>query len=220
MTRLFVTASGTDIGKTFLMCQLIELLNGHKSLRVLKPVASGVDLDELAETDTAQLLKAQGITPDAATFIAATPWHFRAPLSPDMAAAREGKAIPFDELIEHSMAGSEGALTLIEGIGGALVPLTEDKTVLDWIEAVSPTLWLVGGTYLGSLSHTLATLDAIRSRKLVVDTIVVSESEHGAAALNEIVDVVQRFAGPTRVLPLGRPPTAAQLAALARALPA
>src|SRR3546814_8137834 len=78
-----------------------------------------------------------------------SPWRFRAPLSPDMAAAREGRTVPFDDLVDHCrdrLAAAAGPL-LIEGVGGAMVPLDECHTVLDWMAALALPALLVSGTY-------------------------------------------------------------------------
>jgi dethiobiotin synthetase len=220
MSRLFVTATGTDVGKTYLCCRLIESLAGGPVVRVIKPVASGVEPAALDRTDTAALLRAQGIAVDAATFEQTTPWHFVAPLSPDMAAAREGRRVPVAAVVDFCRRDDGAELTIIEGVGGALVPLDERHTVLDLIAAVDAAVWLVSGSYLGAISHTLATLAAIEGRGINVSAIVVSESAEPAAPLQEIIDVIARFAGSAQVAGLGRPPSAAQIAALGRLLPA
>ena len=221
MSTLFVTATGTEVGKTFVCCRLIESIGAKRPLRVIKPVASGVDTASLAATDTGQLLATQGVPAEFAEFERATPWHFRAPLSPDIAAAREGRTIPFDELVAFSAAAPapDDRLTIIEGIGGAMVPLDEQHTVLDWMTAINPTVWLVAGTYLGSISHTLTTLQSLLTARLQVGAIVLSESPEPAAGLDQIAAVVRRFSGDVPVLELGRPPNRAQVAQLVAAVP-
>ena len=92
---LFVTATGTGIGKTHVACGLLRAQGGAG----LKPVLSGFDPASAADSDAGRLLAAMGrpITPE--TIAAISPWRFAAPLSPDMAAAREGRAVPFEALI-------------------------------------------------------------------------------------------------------------------------
>lgn len=221
MSAIFVTATGTDVGKTFVCCRLIEALDGQRALRVIKPVATGVDPEALDQTDTALLLGAQGRPIDSVAFERATPWHYREPMSPDMAAAREKRTIPFDEVIAFS--GSNGSdadlLTIIEGIGGAMVPLDSRHTVLDWMAALNPVVWLVAGTYLGSISHTLTALRALEGAELRVGAIVLSESAESPTTPAEIAAAIGRFAGDVPVVGLGRPPTPAQLERLTALLP-
>lgn len=221
MTTVFVTATGTEVGKTFVCCRLIEAIGNDRALRVIKPVASGVDLDALETTDTALLLDAQGIPLGKADFERATPWHYRAAMSPDMAATREGKSIPFGQLVDFcaGVVNEPQTLTIIEGIGGAMVPLDESHTVLDWMVAVGPTVWLVAGTYLGSISHTLTTLQSLDSARLTVGAIVLSESPESPATIDEIATAIRRFAGNVPVVELSRPPIEDQIARLTNLLP-
>jgi len=208
MTLLFVTASGTDVGKTFVCRRLIEELAGGFRLRVLKPVATGFDPADVAATDTGALLAAQGKPLDADAVAATTPWRFRAALSPDMAAAREGRGIEYERLVEFCRPAPDAELTLIEGVGGVMVPLDSSHTVLDWIAALDPLVWLVVGSYLGTLSHTLTALAALDARGLDVGAVIVSESAGQPVPAAETAAVLARFMGevPIRVLP--RPPAA------------
>src|SRR6185312_4226156 len=89
-----------------------------------------------------------------------SPWRFEAPLSPDMAARREGRAIDFDALVDFTRS-TASPLTLVEGVGGVMVPLDEQHTTLDWMAAVGFPVMLVTGSYLGTLSHTLTAVGAL-----------------------------------------------------------
>lgn len=210
MNTLFVTSSGTDVGKTEVCCRLIRELDGNMPLRVVKPVASGFDPAAPEASDAARLLSAQGRAADAAAIDAVSPWRFRAPLSPDMAAAREGKQIPFDALVEFSAAAEPGTLTLIEGIGGVMVPLDDRHTVLDWIAALDTWVLLVVGSYLGSLSHTLTALGMLRQRATRIAGIVVSESPVQPVPAAETAATIARFVPELRIAVLARaaPPAA------------
>ena len=125
MTTIFITATGTDIGKTFVTAGLIRHIRAAgRTVDAIKPVVSGFDPDAWQESDPAMLLAALGrpITLEEAGRV--SPWRFAAPLSPHMAARREGGAIEFQEVVEfcrRSMAARRGVL-LIEGIGGIMVP--------------------------------------------------------------------------------------------------
>jgi dethiobiotin synthetase len=78
------------------------------------------------------------------------------------------------------MAGPED-IVLIEGVGGVMVPLNDRRTVLDWIEALGIPVLLVIGTYLGSISHTLTALTALRQRQIPIRALIINESEHSVA---------------------------------------
>jgi dethiobiotin synthetase len=205
----FVTSTGTDIGKTFVTAALIRYLReSNQPVAALKPVVSGYDSSVADTSDPAVLLSALGrpVTADEVNNIA--PWRFRAPLSPDLAAARENRGIVFDELVEFSrtaVARNNGIL-FIEGVGGIMVPIDSQRTVLDWMAALGIPLLLVVGGYLGTISHTLTALDVIAQRKLSVAAIVVSESERDTVELADTVASITRFAGSTGVVGLPRLP--------------
>jgi dethiobiotin synthetase len=209
MTTIFVTSSGTGIGKTFVTLQLIaELKAAGRRVRALKPVASGFDAARPGDGDTGALLHALELEPTAANLDAVSPWRFTAPLSPDMAAARERRSVPFDALVAHCRAAAQrGVVTLIEGIGGVMVPLDAEHTVLDWITALKKPTLLVVGSYLGTLSHTLTAAAALRERGVAVAGLVVSESEVEPVPAAETAATLARFVAPVavRVLPRAAP---------------
>ena len=224
MTSFFITATGTDIGKTFVTTGLIRHMQATgRPVAAVKPVVSGFDPDALKESDPAALLSALGRPVTLAEVEHISPWRFRAPLSPHMAAGHEGRAIAFHEVIEfcrRSMAG-RGTTLLIEGIGGIMVPLDDRRTVLDWMSVLRIPIILVAGTYVGTMSHTLTSLEVLVRRNLDVAAVVVSESAGSAASLEETVATVRRFANSIDVVGLprlapgaGDHPVFAQLAAL------
>lgn len=207
MSVTFITATGTDIGKTFLTAGIVRYLrDGGMAVDALKPVATGFDDDAPEWTDTAALLGALGkrTTPEEIERI--TPFRFAAPLSPDMAAARERREFDFGKLLEFSrraVKNHEGHL-LIEGVGGIMVPLGAKHTVLDWMMAVNRPVVLVAGSYLGSISHTLSCLDVLARRSLKVKALVVNETQSSTVSLTETVETLTRFSRDVPVLALPR----------------
>ena len=208
MTAFFVTGSGTDIGKTFVTAAIIhELRRRGRRSTALKPVASGFDPTQVAASDPGILLAALGHHPTTAALDRIAPWRFRAPLSPDMAARRDGRVIDFTTLVEHSrMAAAENDLLLIEGVGGVMVPIDETHTVLDWMATLRLPVILVGGSYLGAISHSLTALDALHSRALKVAALVVNETAGSSVALDETATTVARFAAAVPIVALPRLP--------------
>jgi len=209
MSAYFVTSTGTDIGKTFVTAGLIRYLReAGQSVEALKPVVSGYDSSTETTSDPAVLLKALGREANAEEIAAMAPWRFRAPLSPDLAAARENRPIDFDALVGFSRAAVEGnkGMLFIEGVGGIMVPIDGQRTVLDWMATLGIPLILVVGGYLGTISHTLTALDVLTQRKLKVAAIVVSESERNPVELDETVASLTRFTDATPVIGLPRLP--------------
>ncbi len=207
MTAYFVTATGTDIGKSFVASALIRALRRQRRpVDALKPVISGFEPAEIETSDTGRLLTAleHPLTQDEIERI--SPWRFVAPLSPDMAAARQGRSIDFDALVTwcaHRIADHDGVL-LIEGVGGIMVPLDAGHTVLDWMAALGLPVLLVAGSYLGTLSHTLTALDVLDRRRIAVRALIVSETAKSSVGLVDTVETIRRFAPATAVIALPR----------------
>jgi dethiobiotin synthetase len=205
----FVTSTGTDVGKTFVTAGLIRYLRtSNQAVGALKPVVSGYDSSVVETSDPAVLLGALGRPVSADEIAAVAPWRFRAPLSPDLAAARESRSIDFGELIAFSRTAIErnNGILFIEGVGGIMVPIDAKRTVLDWMAALGVPILLVVGGYLGTISHTLTALDVLAQRKLSLAAIVVSESERNPVELEETVASIARFSNGVDVIGLPRLP--------------
>ncbi|MBW7835857.1 MAG: dethiobiotin synthase [Sphingomonadales bacterium] len=203
--RLFITATGTGVGKTYVTAALLRVarLRGLRS-RAVKPLLSGFDPSE-GENDAALLLAAQGLPP--AMIDTVSPWRYVAPLSPDMAAARQGETVPVDAVIAFTQTALRGQedVVLIEGVGGAFVPLDERRTVADWI-AACPMAWpvVVAGSYLGTLSHTIATVRAMEARGIPPVAVVLSESLGDPPPLAETMASLSRHLPGLAIWPLPR----------------
>ncbi|HTP77747.1 MAG TPA: dethiobiotin synthase [Rhizomicrobium sp.] len=225
MSAYFVTATGTDIGKTFVTAGLIRHLRAAgRPVGALKPVVSGFDIATAAISDPGVLLEALDEPLTEESLARLSPWQFAAPLSPDMAAAREGRSIGFDDLValcRNALAGAPENF-FIEGVGGIMVPLDGAHTVLDWARALGLPLIVVTGSYLGSISHTLTTLKVAADAGLAVAALVVNETGDGAVPLDETVATMKRFAPGIPVATIARvkAPVGARadFAALARLL--
>ncbi|MEJ0009999.1 MAG: dethiobiotin synthase [Alphaproteobacteria bacterium] len=190
MSFYVVTGAGTDVGKTFAACALLHGAHAAgRAARGFKPVASGVS--RAAEGDVAQLLEACDKAVTEANAEAINPWRFPAALSPNM--ADESKALDFDALVSWSRAQITGeGLRLMEGVGGAMVPLDDSHTTRDWMVALGAPVIVVTGSYLGALSHTLTAIDALR--ELRIAALIICESEGSAVPLSSTADTLKRFA--------------------------
>ena len=206
MSTLFVTASGTGVGKTLITAALAWQLRARgDAVEALKPVISGFDDHAIDASDTGVILRALARAPTPAAIEQVSPWRFAAPLSPDMAARREGRRIDFDALIAWCRQRTRsGAHLLIEGVGGVLVPLDGQHTVRDWIEAVGAPAVIVGGSYLGTISHTLSACEALTARGIAIAAIVLSESPDSPVPIEETAECIARFAHDVRVLVMPR----------------
>jgi dethiobiotin synthetase len=183
LKRVAIAGSGTDVGKTYVACRLIEDLRA-RGRRVVprKPVVSGVDDDDVGSSDTDRLLSAAGLPMSARDVV--SPWRFRAPLAPNAAARLEGVVLSFNALVAACEVDVDGAgeadVVVVETAGGVMSPLTDSSTQLDLMRAVAaPVVLVVEGSYLGWISHTLTALLALQHAGLTVMAVVVN---HGVGA--------------------------------------
>jgi dethiobiotin synthetase len=136
------------------------------------------------------------------------PWRFAAPLAPDLAAKRESRTLDFGALLDFSrkaIDAHQGTL-LIEGVGGAMAPIDDSHTVLDWMIALKLPLVVVTGSYLGTISHTLTALDTLRRHDLAIKAVVVNETPDGTVTLADTVESLSRFVDGVPIVPLPRLP--------------
>jgi dethiobiotin synthetase len=204
VTAIFITATGTDVGKTFVAASLIRHLRqmGHE-VDAIKPIVSGFDPAQAATSDPGILLDALGWPVTADEIERISPWRFRAALSPDLAASREGRSIDVDQVVAFCRSAVEHSrdILLIEGVGGIMVPLDEQRTILDVMMTLRLPLILVTGSYLGSISHTLTALDSLFQRDMNLLAIIVSETPGSPVPLDDVVATIARFAEPVIGLP-------------------
>jgi dethiobiotin synthetase len=163
-------------------------------VELLKPVLTGYpssDSQEVADCDV--LLQASGLAITDSARDRMSPWRYRQPLSPDMAAAQQGESVPFERLCEFCAANETDGIRIIEGIGGVMVPLDPQHTVLDWISALHIPAILVAGSYLGTLSHTLTAVASLEHREIPLLGIVVSESVDNPVELATTCATLKNF---------------------------
>lgn len=186
MSALFVTGSGTGVGKTLVTASIARQLKDYgRDFIALKPVITGYGG---GESDTSILASLQ----DECGVDVISPWRFADAISPNMAAEKEGRVINPKDLVafcKKAIAGHDA--TIIEGIGGAFVPLAKTYTVADWIKDLGIPAAVVTGTYLGAVSHTVSTLEALKAKGVPVTTLVVSQSEDEPVPLDMTVETLR-----------------------------
>jgi len=160
-----VTGTGTGVGKTVLTALLVRRrVRQGRPIRAFKPLCSGGRDDALA------LEAALGGTQD---LDAVNPWHFKAPLSPALAARLEGRRVGLGEVLRHLREQSAGCpLVLVEGAGGLLSPWTADGDTRDLLRRLRALPVLVAANRLGVIHDVRAALaclpPTLRSKTQVV----------------------------------------------------
>jgi dethiobiotin synthetase len=167
---LFITATDTGAGKTYVTAGIARQWRREgRPFRVCKPVATGAS-NGIGE-DTRLLAEASG----DADVRAITPYTFAEPAAPPVSAKLEGVALRLDDLVEAvRRRAAEDYAVLVEGVGGLLCPLTERETVADLAIALALPLIVVARRSLGTLNHTLLTVEAAHRRGLHLAGLVVT----------------------------------------------
>ena len=171
---VFVTGTGTEVGKTVVAATIARTLSSAgQRVAVFKPAVTG--LDEGVETDHELLRRASGSSQSDAEI---APYRYGPPASPHLAAALVGEEIDPERLRRAAAAAAEGAegadAIVCEGVGGLLVPLSPGYLVRDLAVDLGYPLVVVASPGLGTINHTLLTVEAARATGLQVAAIVLN----------------------------------------------
>jgi dethiobiotin synthetase len=175
MSGLFIAGTDTGVGKTLVTAGIAAYLRERgRDAGVMKPVESG-GLSGAPASDSV-FLKKISQSPDDLDLI--NTYAFEAPLAPGIAARLEGAEISFDRILE-SFRRLEllHSTVLVEGAGGLRVPLGPQLEVADLIDALEIPVLLVARMALGTLNHTLLSLDYLARRDIPVVGVVFNRTE-------------------------------------------
>jgi len=164
---IFVTGTDTGVGKTVASAALVHALrDAGESVLPMKPVAAGAEERDgrWMNDDTLALAQAAGLAADAMERV--TPVLLREPMSPHIAAAREGRTISLAPIVAQLERAPADAFLVVEGVGGFHVPLGDELDTIDLARAVALPVVLVVGLRLGCLNHSLLTARAIEASGL------------------------------------------------------
>ncbi|MDE3070736.1 MAG: dethiobiotin synthase [Acidobacteriota bacterium] len=187
MDGIFVTATDTAVGKTILSAALLSAMaRSECPVRAYKPALTG--LDEEAGTwpaDHELLAAAAQMSPDEVA-----PLRFGPAVAPHLAARLQGTPLPAHTIHEGARAALEranalGAKLIVEGVGGLLCPLADDLSVADVMAELALPALLAARPGLGTINHTLLTLDAARGRGIEVLAVVLTPWPESPTALEE-----------------------------------
>ena len=157
MDRIFVTGIGTDIGKTIVSAVLTEALGAD----YWKPVQAG----NLEDSDT---MFVQRMVSNTQTVFHPEAYRLQAPLSPHDASSKEGIEISMEKINAPETSNT----LIIEGAGGLMVPLNKKEFVIDLIQKLEAEVVLVSKNYLGSINHSLLSIEALQNRNIPIKGIV------------------------------------------------
>lgn len=163
MKRYFVTGTDTGVGKTEVSAALLSLLPRPFAF---KPCESGDNADSEALRQAAGAWQ----SPDSVCL-----YRFKAPLAPAIAARQERRRVDWKRLLSGFRALGKGP-GVVEGAGGLFVPLDDRHDVIDLIEATRLPVVLVARAGLGTINHTVLSLNALAARKVPVAAVVLVQA--------------------------------------------
>jgi dethiobiotin synthetase len=170
---LFVTATDTGVGKTVVAAAIAAALRARgERVAAFKPVVTGADepADPDWPPDDVLLAAAAGTTPDDVTSA-----RFGPPVSPHLAAALAGTPLePAALRAAFAERTAEADAVVVEGVGGLLVPLTPDYLVRDFARDLGLPLVVAARPGLGTINHTLLSLESARNAALTVAGVVIT----------------------------------------------
>jgi dethiobiotin synthetase len=178
---VFVTGTSTEVGKTVVAAVLARTLAAEgKRVAVFKPAVTG--LEEEGETDHALLRRASGSSQSDDQI---APYRYDPPASPHLAAALAGEEIDPERLREAAREAAAGADAIVcEGVGGLLVPLSPTYLVRDLAVDLGYPLVVVASPGLGTINHTLLTLESARAADLEVAAVVLNSWPEEPSEIN------------------------------------
>ena len=154
--KIFITGIGTDVGKTIASAIITESLEAD----YWKPIQAG-------DVDNSDSHKLKNLISNPKTKIHPNSYLLQTPASPHLAASLDGITIDITEIKEPKTKNH----LVIEGAGGIFVPINDTETIIDLIQKKYKVI-VVSRHYLGSINHTLLTIEALKNRRLNVSGIV------------------------------------------------
>jgi dethiobiotin synthetase len=172
---LFVTGTDTGVGKTVAAAALmLRYRDGPRRLRYWKPIQTGIEHDD--DTATVRALIGRRVDPAIAPGlqhedegrVVDAGVRLAHALSPHLSARRAGRPIDIETLLQPLAGAVESDRVIVEGAGGVLVPLNESVMMVDLMVRLALPALIVARSGLGTINHTLLTVEALRSRSLTV----------------------------------------------------
>lgn len=168
---IFITGTDTGVGKTLISSLLVSYrLAQHWSVRYFKPIQTGGDSD----CDTVK-----NLTACSEDTLIRPLFSFPKPLAPFSAAKEDNQTIDIQVIVDYWQT-CEAGFYIVEGAGGLLVPLAKNTLIRDLIKALNLPLLIVASTRLGTMNHTLLTIEAAQKAEIPIKGIIFSgEAEPG-----------------------------------------
>ena len=174
----FITGSDTDVGKTYIACEIVRQLRRRGvDVETRKPAESGCLLSSSGDLTAHDAAALQQANEHLESIERIAPYRFRAALAPHRAARLENRKLCLEELVDACSRDHPGHLLLVEGAGGFYSPLAENALNADLASALQLPVIIVVNDRIGAVNQALMTIEAVQSRHLHVAAIVLNAVE-------------------------------------------
>jgi dethiobiotin synthetase len=195
---VFITGTDTEVGKTFYSRLLLRSLSAHGlHTAAMKPLASGAQMQNGKLRNNDALLLQQAAT-TSFSYELCNPYCFEAAIAPHLAAKQVGVRIDSNLILHaYEQLKQQADITLVEGVGGWMVPVDDDQTVADLVQLMRLPVILVVAMRLGCINHALLTAENIKMRGLALLGWVANVIEPEMSHLDENIEsIAQRIHAP------------------------
>jgi dethiobiotin synthase len=200
---LFITGTDTSVGKTVVSAVVLRRYRYAACLRYWKPIQTGIEQDD----DTVEVVRLAAAEPEE---VIADGVRLRGRVSPHLAAQMSGRLIALEPLVRVHARRHPTSSWIVEGAGGVLVPINDRETMADLMLQLALPVLVVARTALGTINHTLMTLETLRNRAIeVAGVVMVGQPNSDARAAIETYGAVAVLAE----MPLFQPLNPGALAA-------
>jgi len=195
---IFITGTDTGVGKTFVATGLLKVLRGlGHDVCPMKPLETGCGFKkgELVPEDTLKLIKAAQVNEPLDLI---NPYRFRRPLAPAVAAEAEGRIISRKRIISsYRKLSNRHDLIIVEGAGGIMVPVQRKYLIIDLVKELNLPMLIIARPGLGTLNHTLLTLEAAKNRGIEIAGVIITCSSKIKydASVQTNPEVIERLGG-------------------------
>lgn len=174
----FITGSDTDVGKTYIACQIVrQLVQQGIDVETRKPAESGCVVSANGDLVSHDALALQQANDDRESIERIAAYRYRAALAPPRAARLENEEIRIEQLIDACERDHPGHRLIVEGAGGFYSPLAENGLNADLASALQLPVIIVVNDRIGAVNQSLMTIQAVESRHLSVAAIVMNQVE-------------------------------------------
>jgi dethiobiotin synthetase len=174
----FITGSDTDVGKTYITCEIIRQLHRFNlTLETRKPAESGCELGESGEMVPADGLKLQAANQHREGIDRITPLKFKAALAPHRAARLEGRQLLVKHVLNACSRDNCNSTLIVEGAGGFFSPIADDGLNADLATLLQLPTVIVINDKIGAVNQALLTVQAIENNELAIAAIILNQVE-------------------------------------------